>query len=112
MQYYDEYTNEREKISRHWEEFFNTIIERKKAHDNYIQRGIVPSADLISPDIVGSWQRSLDAGLDPDYITPVYLPESIMREKLVPVSYTHLGFMQFPKPHLYLSTFGRRIRIY
>lgn len=83
MQYYDEYTNEREKISRHWEEFFNTIIERKKAHDNYIQRGIVPSADLISPDIVGSWQRSLDAGLDPDYITPVYLPESIMREKLV-----------------------------
>ena len=41
MQYYDEYTNEREKISRHWEEFFNTIIERKKAHDNYIQRGIV-----------------------------------------------------------------------
>ena len=59
------YSAERKKQARFWNDFFISVIERKKAHDDYIEKGIIPPPELIRPDIVESWQRSLNSGLDP-----------------------------------------------
>ena len=83
MENKDPYAAERKKLSCYWEDFFNSIIERKKAHDDYIEKGIIPPPDLIRPDIVASWKRSLDCGLDPDHIEPAYVSQSVLREKFV-----------------------------
>ena len=77
------YSAERKKQARFWDDFFISVIERKKAHDDYIEKGIIPPPELIRPDIVESWQRSLNSGLDPAHIEPAYVAESVLQEKFV-----------------------------
>ncbi|MGN1144546.1 MAG: PAS domain-containing protein, partial [Anaerovoracaceae bacterium] len=78
----NDYKSQKEEIFQHWETFFDSIIERKLAHDNYLLRGIEPPKDLIAPEIAESWKRSLQYGLDPKHIDPVYLPPEALQKKM------------------------------
>lgn len=82
MAYQNDYLDQKNKIIQHWETFFDSIVERKRAHDNYILRGIEPPAEVIAPDIADSWKRSIRYGLDPDHIEPVYLEPEKLQQKM------------------------------
>jgi len=82
MTFLNDYKKQKDEIFRHWDDFFDSIIERKKAHDQFMLQGIEPPADLIAPAIAASWKRSLEYGLNPDSIPPVYLPPGILQKKL------------------------------
>lgn len=82
MAYPNDYKEQKEAVFQHWEDFFDSIMERKKAHEDYMLHGIEPPADLIAPEIAESWKRSLGYGLDPENIPPVYLPPGVLQKRI------------------------------
>ncbi|MCI8609560.1 MAG: sigma 54-interacting transcriptional regulator [Firmicutes bacterium] len=82
MAYQHDYNDQKNKIFQHWESFFDSIAERRMAHDNYILRGIEPPEHLIDPEIAESWKRSIGYGLDANRIEPVYLKAEELAGKM------------------------------
>ena len=56
----------------------DVALQKQKAHDAFMEKGIIPPADLIAEDIVESWKESLRKGLDPENIDILYESEEEM----------------------------------
>lgn len=70
---YSQYEEERLRVNNTWNEFFDMVSKRKKAHDDFMNQGVIPSEKIIAKDIVDSWKRSIKQGLDPNHIDPLYI---------------------------------------
>ena len=58
----------------------DVALQKQKAHDAFMEEGIIPPSDLIAEDIVESWKESLKKGLDPDNIEILYESEEGMKD--------------------------------
>lgn len=68
-----QYEKEKKRANDTWNEFFDMVSRKREAHEAYMNHGVIPAEEIISKDIVESWKRSLEQGLDPGHIEPVYI---------------------------------------
>ncbi len=52
------------------ERFLEQVAAVQEAWSQFMDHGQIPSPDLIRPEVLDSWKRSLDFGLDPRHIVP------------------------------------------
>lgn len=75
-----QYEEEKSRVNRAWNEFFDMVSKQKEAHEAFMEEGVVPPAEIIDRDIVCSWQKSLKIGLDPRHIVPMYVEGKAFQE--------------------------------
>lgn len=78
----DEYSDQKALLKEKIDVFFDQIALIKKAHFDFLEKGILPPHGVIADDIMESWKRSISIGLDPSNLPRLYCNNRVLRDKL------------------------------